>query len=32
MLRNHELDEWVKFCKWIEALPYSDIIIGRMWR
>lgn len=32
MLRNHELDEWVKFCKWIEALPYSDIIIGRAWR
>lgn len=32
MLRNHELDEWVKFCKWIEALPYSDIIIGRVWR
>ena len=31
-LRNHELDEWVKFCKWIEALPYSDIIIGRVWR
>lgn len=30
--KNHELDEWVKFCKWIEALPYSDIIIGRMWR
>lgn len=24
--------EWVKFCKWIEALPYSDIIIGRVWR
>lgn len=28
MLRNHELDEWVKFCKWIEMLPYSEIIVG----
>lgn len=32
MLKNHELDEWVEFRKWIEVLPYSDIIIGRMWR
>ena len=29
MLKNHELDEWVEFRKWIEALPYSEIIIGR---
>ena len=20
--KNHELDEWVEFCKWIETLPY----------
>jgi hypothetical protein len=20
--RNHKLDEWVEFCKWIETLPY----------
>lgn len=32
MRKNHKLDEWVEFCKWIEALPYSDIIIGRVWR
>ncbi len=24
--RNHKLDEWVEFCKWIESLPYSEII------
>lgn len=24
--KNHKLDEWVEFCKWIEALPYSEII------
>lgn len=24
--RNHKLDEWVEFCKWIERLPYSEII------
>lgn len=26
---NHKLDEWVKFCKWIESLPYSELIIGK---
>lgn len=26
--KNHKLDEWVDFCKWIETLPYSDIITG----
>ena len=26
--RNHKLDEWVEFCKWIESLPYSELIIG----
>lgn len=24
--KNHKLDEWVAFCKWIEKLPYSEII------
>lgn len=24
--RNHKLDEWREFCKWIEGLPYSKII------
>ena len=24
--RNHKLDEWVDFCKWIESLPYSELI------
>ena len=28
MRKNHKLDEWVEFCKWIEELPYSEIIIG----
>ena len=28
MRKNHKLDEWVDFCKWIETLPYSEIIIG----
>ena len=26
--KNHKLDEWVEFCKWIETLPYSELIIG----
>ena len=26
--KNHKLDEWVVFCKWIETLPYSEIITG----
>ena len=25
--RNHKLDEWHTFCKWIETLPYSEVII-----
>ena len=25
--KNHKLDEWRKFCKWIEALPYSELIV-----
>ena len=24
--KNHQLDEWVQFCKWIEQLPYSELI------
>ena len=26
--KNHKLDEWIKFCKWIESLPYSELICG----
>ena len=28
--RNHKLDEWHTFCDWIERLPYSELIIGKM--
>lgn len=24
--KNHKLDEWREFCKWIESLPYSEVI------
>lgn len=24
--KNHKLDEWCEFCKWIESLPYSEVI------
>jgi hypothetical protein len=24
--KNHKLDEWRTFCKWIEELPYSELI------
>lgn len=24
--KNHKLDEWRKFCDWIEMLPYSELI------
>lgn len=24
--KNHKLDEWRGFCKWIESLPYSELI------
>lgn len=27
--KDHKLDEWREFCKWIEALPYSEIITGK---
>ena len=26
--KSHPLNEWVEFCKWIEELPYSEIITG----
>lgn len=26
--KNHKLDEWCEFCRWIENLPYSEIITG----
>lgn len=26
--KNHKLDEWKEFCKWIETLPYSELITG----
>ena len=26
--KNHKLDEWIDFCKWIESLPYSELITG----
>lgn len=25
---NHKLDEWKDLCKWIEGLPYSELITG----
>ena len=26
--KGHKLDEWNNFCKWIESLPYSELITG----
>lgn len=26
--KTHRLPEWREFCKWIEALPHSEFIIG----
>ena len=26
--KDHKLDEWRYFCKWIGELPYSELIIG----
>lgn len=26
--KNHKLDEWWQFCKWIETLPYKELITG----
>lgn len=28
--RNHKLDEWRAFCEWIESLPYSELITGKV--
>ena len=25
--KDHKLDEWREFCKWIKELPYSELII-----
>ena len=25
--KNHKLDEWRDFCRWIEQLPYSNVIV-----
>lgn len=27
--KNHKLDEWHEFCRWVEALPYSELITGK---
>lgn len=27
--KGHKLDEWRDFCKWIEQLPYSELITGK---
>lgn len=27
--KNHKLDEWKEFCKWVETLPYAkELIVG----
>ena len=28
--KHHKLDEWREFCRWIESLPYSELITGGM--
>ena len=25
--KNHKLDEWREFCKWVETLPYAKELI-----
>ena len=27
--KGHKLDEWITFCKWIDSLPYSELITGK---
>lgn len=27
--KAHKLDEWREFCKWVESLPYSELITGK---
>ena len=26
--KNHRLPEWREFCKWVESLPHSELIVG----
>lgn len=26
--KDHKLDEWRDFCKWVESLPYSELVTG----
>lgn len=26
--KSHKLDEWLDVCRWIETLPYSELITG----
>lgn len=26
--KNHKLEEWRGFCKWVETLPYPELIVG----
>lgn len=26
--KHHKLDEWREFCRWIETLPYAELITG----
>lgn len=26
--KDHKLDEWREFCKWIESLPYSELVVS----
>lgn len=28
--RGHKLDEWRTFCEWIEELPHSEVITGKL--
>lgn len=27
--KNHRLPEWREFCRWIETLPHSELIVGK---
>lgn len=27
--KNHRLNEWKDFCRWIETLPHSELIMGK---
>ena len=29
MRKDHKLDEWREFCRWIEGLPYDELITGK---